>query len=82
MPGRREHRQLSARVPQRHHELQMYAVHDLYRPPLTKDSRVPRQQVQRCEMHIPRAGGRAIQDTQGICAPTDDILSTAGTCIW
>ena len=60
----------------------MYAVHDLYRPPLTKDSRVPRQQVQRCEMHIPRAGGRAIQDTQGICAPTDDILSIAGTCIW
>ena len=63
MSGRGEHRQLSARVPQRHHELQMYAVHDFYRPPLTKDSRGPRQQVQRVEMHIPRAGGRAIQHT-------------------
>ena len=82
MSGRGEHRQLSARVPQRHHELQMYAVHDFYRPPLTKDSRVPRQQVQRVEMHIPRAGGRTICNTQGVCAPTDDILSIAGTCIW
>lgn len=57
LPGTRDHRQLSALLPQRYYELQVYATHySRFVRVLTSRSGIPPNRLQCSKMHFPPAG--------------------------